>query len=53
MKVLVPLSVGRHLAAEHSDAGSSIDWAEDLFQGLCVSEEDVMMPNMKTSKETT
>ena len=39
----MPLSVGRHLAAQLSDAGSSIDWTEDLCLGRCAgsSEEDV------------
>ena len=45
-KALVLLSAGRHLVAQHSDAGSSIDWAEDLCQGRCAdsSEDDVMIP---------
>ena len=35
-KALVPLSVGRHLAAQHSDAGSSIDWGGRSMPGpLC------------------
>ena len=34
-KAHVSLSAGRHLAAQYSDAASSIDWAEDLCQGRC------------------
>ena len=36
-KTLVPLSAWRHLAVQLSDAGSSIDWADDTCQGhsLC------------------
>ena len=43
-KALVPLGAGRHLAAHHSDAGSSIDWADDLCQVQCAvwSEEGVV-----------
>ena len=33
-KALVPLRAGRHLAAQHSDAYSSMDWAEDVWP-LC------------------
>ena len=32
-KALVPLSVGRHVSAQHSVAGSSICWVKDLCQG--------------------
>ena len=43
-KAFVPLSAGIHLAAQHSDAGSSIDWVEELCQGRCAgsSEEHVL-----------
>ena len=52
-KALVPLNAGRHRAAQHSDAGSSIDWAEDLCQGRCAgsSEQDVMTRRKKAQKK--
>ena len=54
-QALVLVSVGRHLAAQHSDAGSSIDWTEDLCFDRCAgsSEEDVTTPKKKNPKENT
>ena len=52
-EALVPLSAGRHLAAQHSDAGSSTDWVEDR-QGRCAdsSEKDLMTAKKyKTQKK--
>ena len=49
----MPLSAGSHLAAKLSDAGTSIDWAEDLCQGRCAgsSEEDVITRKMRNTKQ--